>query len=309
MSGTMNNPVSQPTPPSGNESPVVTEGRAGTGGPYEDFFSAYRRLQELNKPAPPPPGPMGITPSQQRSLDQLGAFGAALASTRSPNFMGAFGEGLRAVQQTEATQRGELRQEQQDDRQRQQANMEAAYRAAQEARQAAEMRYNQRPDNYANLLAVARTRDIESQIAERIRRASIESQTERLGQPVLVETAPGVFAAAYPGARGAGTTPVIRPLGGTPLTARVAEQRSVQGILDDIQRAADAEGRSFDAIMGRTPSTLTPEQIRAQRDIVVEEARRREAVRRGLDPAIAERLRTAAPPTPAPTGEIRPRAF
>lgn len=301
MSGTMNNPVSQPTPPSGNESPVVTEGRAGTGGPYEDFFSAYRRLQELNRPAPPAPGPMGITPSQQRSLDQLGAFGAALASTRSPNFMGAFGEGLRAVQQTEASQRGEARQEQQDDRQRQQANMEAAYRAAQEARQAAEMRYNQDPRNPTNRLRLAQTAQAEAQARAALAEIG-RGDRVRYDQPVLTEDSEGRAQREYTSPYG---PTVTRPLQGNPVASPAAILANRQRIEAEVQRAYESGKRTQENVFRTSRSILS----QADQMAAIEAAGKREAASvaraRGMDPEEIERRYGSTPP-PASGVRVRP---
>lgn len=299
----MNNPVSQPTPPSGNESPVVTEGRAGTGGPYEDFFSAYRRLQELNKPAPPAPGPMGITPSQQRSLDQLGAFGAALASTRSPNFMGAFGEGLRAVQQTEASQRGEARQEQQDERQRQQASMEAAYRATQEARQAAEFRYAQDPTNPRNQLLVAQARAAEIEARARLMQASTAAQSERLGQGVQTrDEATGRFQMEFPMARGGNQ---VRPLSGVPLAATSTLRRAEQADQDAIRQAMAAGARGYRDSIRASGQLQSPAEIETGAAEVARRAAIAEATRRGVDPAIIERMGPSETPA-RPDVRVRP---
>ncbi len=303
MSGTMNNPVSQPTPPSGNESPVVTEGRAGTGGPYEDFFSAYRRLQELNRPAPPAPGPMGITPSQQRSLDQLGAFGAALASSRSPNFMGAFGEGLRAVQQTEASQRGELRQEQQDDRQRQQANMEAAYRAAQEARQAAELRWQQRPDNPTYRLRLAQTAQAEAQARAALAEIG-RGDRVRYDQPVLTEDSEGRAQREYTSPYG---PTVTRPLQGNPVASPAAILANRQRVEVAVQRAYESGKATQQRIFRDAPTTLSPtDQLSA-----IEAAGRREAARAArelrMDPEEIAR-RYGSPSTSDPDVRVRPIA-
>lgn len=294
MSGNMENPFAPAaTPPSNTGSPVVTEGVAGTRRPYEDFFSAYQRAQELNRPAPPTPGFMGLTPDQRGSLDQLASFGAALASTRSPTFSGAFGEGIRALQQTAAGQRTEARQERQDVRQQQQVTVEAAYRAAQESRQAAELEYARDPTNPRNQLLVAQTRAAEADAQARLMQARTAAQSERLGQGLVTRNPEtGAYQFEYPGAQGGSQ---VRPLAGTPVGNVAALRRAEQADQTAIQaamRQAEASAQNSIRLSGQV---RTPEEIRALSQAAAREAGIAEATRRGVDPAIIERMGSSEP--------------
>lgn len=160
----------------GSGTPIVTEGAAGSRQPYGDFFSAYERMQQLRQPQSSG-GFFDFSPAQQSALDRLGALGAAMASTRSPTFAGALGEGLQAMQRTAAGQR-------QEERQNRQLDVEAAYRAAQEARQMAEFEYARDPTNPLYQLRVAQTRQAEAQAQAALMNARTSASRERLGTGV-----------------------------------------------------------------------------------------------------------------------------
>lgn len=156
---------------SGPGSPVVTEGVAGSRQPYGDFFSAYERMQQLRQPQSSG-GFFNMTPAQQSALDRLGALGAAMASTRSPTFAGALGEGLQALQRTAAGQR-------QEERQNRQADIEAAYRAASEARQLREILNREDPNSLQGQELMARIRQLNEQANYYARRPSGEGSGGR----------------------------------------------------------------------------------------------------------------------------------
>jgi hypothetical protein len=153
----------------GSGTPIVTEGAAGSRQPYGDFFSAYERMQQLRQPQSSG-GFFDMTPAQQSALDRLGALGAAMASTRSPTFAGALGEGLQAMQRTAASQR-------QEERQNRQTDMEAAYRAASEARQLREILNREDPNSLQGQELMARIRQLNEQANYYARRPSGEGRS------------------------------------------------------------------------------------------------------------------------------------
>lgn len=302
MSGTMENPLAPaPAPPPNTGSPVVTEGTAGTRRPYEDFFTAYQRMQELNRPAPPARDSLGLTPDQRGSLDQLASFGAALASTRSPTFSGAFGEGIRALQQTAAGQRNEARQDRTENRQQQQVMAEAAYRAAQEARQAAEFEYNRDRTNPTNRLRVAQTALAEAQARAALAEIARGDRT-RYDPPVLTEDSEGRPQREYTSPYGPSVT---RPLQGNPVASPAAILANRQRIEAEVRRAYESGKATQQRIFRDTPTILSPtDQLAA-----IEAAGRREAARvardRGMDPEEIER-RYGSTPSPNPDVRVRP---
>lgn len=298
MSGTMENPLAPaPAPPPNTGSPVVTEGTAGTRRPYEDFFTAYQRMQELNRPAPPARDSLGFTADQRATLDQLGAFGAALASSRNPSFMGGLGEGFRALQQTATSQRAEARQDRTENRQQQQVMVEAAYRAAQEARQAAEFEYNRDPTNPTNRLRVAQTAQAEAQARAALAEIG-RGNRENLGPGVLTENPdtgrPQMEYPAAPGGR-----PVTRPLQGNPVASPAAILANRQRIEAEVQRAYENGKRTQENVFRTSPTILSP----ADQMAAIEAAGRREAARAArelrMDPEEIDRRYGSTPP-PAP---------
>ena len=204
----------------GSGTPIVTEGAAGSRQPYGDFFSAYERMQQLRQPQSSG-GFFDFSPAQQSALDRLGALGAAMASTRSPTFAGALGEGLQAMQRTAAGQR-------QEERQNRQLDVEAAYRAAQEARQMAEFEYARNPENPLNQLRVAQTRQAEAQAQAALMNARTSAATAgttaRLGTGREVQMPDGTWGMIYPGARG-GPQFVPYPQGAVPAGQLSNEER------------------------------------------------------------------------------------
>lgn len=157
------------------QSPVVTEGAAASQRPYQDFFSAYERMQQMRQPQRT--GPFDLAPDQSNALDRLAAFGAALAGTRRSDFGGAFGEALQAMRQAGTAQR-------QEERQNRQLDVEAAYRAAQEARQMAELEFARDPNNPLNQLRVAQARAEEARI-NLIRRQAANVGAGERADPVV----------------------------------------------------------------------------------------------------------------------------
>lgn len=302
MSGTMENPLAPaPAPPPNTGSPVVTEGTAGTRRPYEDFFSAYQRMQELNRPAPPTRDSLGLTADQRASLDQLGAFGAALASSRNPSFMGGLGEGFRALQQTAASQRAEARQDRTENRQQQQVMAEAAYRAAQEARQAAEFEYNRDRTNPTNRLRVAQTAEAEA----RARAALAEigrGDRVRYDQPVLTTDSQGRQQREYTSPYGPS---VVRPLQGNPVATGTAAQRITNDQINSIIRAGQAEAALWARDNASRIDTMPREQAARERAAAAARGRIEAGRAFNVSPEIAERLGMGEPAAGTPAPDVR----
>ena len=179
-----------------------------------------------------PRSPFELAPGDQSALDRLAAFGAALASTRSPTFQGAFGEGVQALMRQRQAQTQEARQQQQVD-------VEQEYRRAVVANQAAELAEQRNPDNPLYQLRRAQTAATLAEADLRRRQAAnvgASSRTERLG-PGLQGTRNGQPGIYYP--------QVDRwvPFSGDFVPARTAEQEARQASLED-QRYLGARSRA-----------------------------------------------------------------
>lgn len=256
------------------QSPVVTEGAAGSRQPYGDFFSAYERMQQLRQPQSSG-GFFDFTPAQQSALDRLGALGAAMASTRSPTFAGAFGEGLQAMQRTAASQR-------QEERQNRQLDVEAAYRAAQEARQMAEFEYARDPTNPINQLRVAQRRREEAQAEAVLMNARTAAAGPRL-QPLQ-----GEFE-GRPAIHDWNTGRTIQAPEGFRRAANVADDRARTAITRDIIRAGEAAARGVAERARAAGSIIDPARLAEEQRAAAREERRRAAMYYGLDPVEIER--------------------
>lgn len=256
------------------QSPVVTDGAAsaGNGSPYQGFFDAYERMQQLRQPAEAT-NFFGMTPQQSQALDRLGAFGAALAGTRRSDFAGALSEGLQAMRQAGTAQR-------QEERQNRQLDVEAAYRAAQEARQMAELEFARDPNNPLNQLRVAQARAEEARINLIRRQAANVGAGERLGSYIVTrDPNTGQYMVEYPGARGGAQT---RPLQGIPTSVGNATARAQQADITAAERAGNA------AVTAAARTNITMSQSdrdTVYRDRYNEVLRQRLTAReRGIDP-------------------------
>lgn len=285
MSGTMNDsnlplPPQFMTPDQAAASPVVTDGIAATT-PQSNYFSALERLMQMRQPQQT--GMFDMSPDQERSLDRLAAFGAALASTRSPTFGGALGEGIQALLRTGAGQRQEARQERQVD-------LEGAYRAAQEARQAAELEWARDPENPINQLRMSQASAAEMEARARLLSAA-RSGAERLGPGMTIRDREGNIRVFYPQAGRSVEVP------GTPLTFETANRRATAQDIAAIERAANDEIRSRTAA-GEILSQA--DQTRLRQSLMLDAARRRQ-----IDPETIPGLQSA----PTSNVEVRERRF
>lgn len=272
----------RPRSAGGGGSPVVTEGTAATTPaqqpePYQDFFSMLERMQRLRETREP--SPLGMTPTEERALERLGALGAAMASTRSPTFQGAFGEGLRALQGAATSQR-------QESRQQQQLDTEAAYRAATEARQQAELEFARDPNNPINQLRVAQTRQAEAAaqaVLMNARTAAAGAGRERLGTGYITRNPQtGQYQVEYPAAAGGAQ---IRPFSGVPASAQASEQRLRQSDF----AAAERAGVAARTDLARRGISVTDEQARAAYERAYNDSLQRRSILRqqGIDPDMA----------------------
>lgn len=253
------------------QSPVVTEGAAASQRPYQDFFSAYERMQQMRQPQRT--GPFDLAPDQSNALDRLAAFGAALAGTRRSDFGGAFGEALQAMRQAGTAQR-------QEERQNRQLDVEAAYRAAQEARQLRELLQYEDPNSLRGRQLRAQIMELEAR-AERARReAANVGAGERLGSGIVTrDPNTGQYMFEYPGARGGAQT---RPLQGVPTSVGNATARAQQADITAAERAGNAAVTAA----ARTSINMSQSDLNTvYRDRYNEVLRQRLTAReRGIDP-------------------------
>lgn len=245
-----------------------------------------------------PRSPFELAPGDQSALDRLAAFGAALASTRSPTFQGAFGEGVQALMRQRQAQTQEARQQQQVD-------VEQEYRRAVVANQAAELAFARDPTNPLNIL---RRNQAEGALAEadlRRRQAANVGQSagEGLGTGQVIRLRDGSTAMFYPGARGG---PQIRPFpeGGIPLSAVGTSRRAEAADLSAIQRAGETAARLRLQEIQAGGGVVSPADIRRQTEEAAADARRRTAIERGVDPEIAGRF-SAPSTTELPGNRVR----
>lgn len=247
-----------------------------------------------------PRSPFELAPGDQSALDRLAAFGAALASTRSPTFQGAFGEGVQALMRQRQAQTQEARQQQQVD-------VEQEYRRAVVANQAAELAEQRNPDNPLYQLRRAQTAATLAEADLRRRQAANVGQSagEGLGTGQVTRMPDGSFAVVYPGARGG---PQVRPFpgGAVPLSAVDTSRRANAADLSEIRRAGEAADRSYRDTFRNATVQPSPAELQRGAAEAAADARRRTAIERGVDPEIAGRF--SAPST---TGgpEIRSRPF
>ena len=245
----------------GSGTPIVTEGAAGSRQPYGDFFSAYERMQQLRQPQSSG-GFFDFSPAQQSALDRLGALGAAMASTRSPTFAGALGEGLQALQRTAASQR-------QEERQNRQLDVEAAYRAAQEARQMAEFEYARDPTNPLYQLRVAQTRQAEAQAQAALMNARTSAAGPQL--PVMQGEYEGRPATFNPNTRQMVQAPEGFARTASPAQQALEDQRRVQDFAtaDRMARA----NLSDDPMWPSLPQAERNRRIESERSAIMAQLR------------------------------------
>lgn len=117
----------------------------------------------------------GERPSQEdRGRESLMNFFFSMAASRNPSFFGQLGEAGQALAQADRAARTEARQERQLD-------VEAAYRAAQEARQLREQLAQEDPNSIQGRFMQARINNLEAQSRYYLQRGSGEASRERLG--------------------------------------------------------------------------------------------------------------------------------
>ena len=266
------------------QSPVVTEGAAASQRPYQDFFNAYERMQQMRQPQRT--GPFDLAPDQSNALDRLAAFGAALAGTRRSDFGGAFGEALQAMRQAGTAQR-------QEERQNRQLDVEAAYRAAQEARQLRELLQYEDPNSLRGRQLRAQIMELEAR-AEHTRRkaANVGAGGANLGTGIsgTQNGRPGIY---YP------RTDTFRPFAEGFLPARTAQQEDAAE-----RRAADLRLRIDNEAERRLNSNPATQLLEG-------EARRaaKNAIVRELETALTRQPGQQQQEAPTDGPEIRVRPF
>lgn len=251
-------------------SPTVPQGEA----------DALARLRELV-------GSREGRPSEgELARDALSNFFFSMAASRNPSFFGQLGE----AGQTFSTA---ARQARQDARQERQVDVEAAYRAASEARQAAEADWARDQRNPLNIarLAAARSDEI------RARAALASAGRERLGQGIQIERqgpdGQTQYGVAYPGASGGYEE---RWFPGNARPYRTGADRLQLTALRAVQQAGDQAARGYRESFRNATTPPSPEEIQRGANQAAAEARRRAAIDYGIDPEVAERFGgTAAP--------------
>lgn len=243
-------PETQPAG-TGPQAPVVTDGiasqlpvppipptEAPSAAPTEappDQTDPLGRLRSLigggERPSP-----------EDRGRESLMNFFFSMAASRNPSFFGQLGEAGQALAQADRAARTEARQERQLD-------VEAAYRAAQEARQLREQLAQEDPNSIQGRFMQARINNLEAQSRYYLQRGSGESSRERLGTGYEVEDpTSGRQGVAYMGANG---QPVVRWLpenlrrAQTPQQQAADQQRRAQNYLAAERAARDNLSRDM----------------------------------------------------------------
>lgn len=278
--------------PAATPSPVVTSGMASQVGPPapadtgttpQADVDALARLRQLIG---------GEQPSQEdRGREALMNFFFSMAASRNPSFFGQLGEAGQALSQADRTARAEALQERRLD-------VEAAYRAAQESREARRLASEEDPTSLRGRLLQAQALQAEAQ-AEYHRRRAAEGGGgggEGLGTGVLSQAADGSTVMVYPAARGG---PQVRafPGGARPLSTVGTARRAEAADLTAIQRAGEAAAQLRLRELQAGGTIVNPAEIRRQTDEARREAQRETALLRGVDPAISDRFGSPATTT------------
>lgn len=237
----------------------------------------------------------GDRPSQADiGRDALTNFFFSMAASRNPSFFGQLGEAGQALTRTQAEARTAARQERQVD-------VEAAYRAAQEARQAAEVEWARDPQNPLNIARLAAARSDEV----RARAALASAGRERLGQGYITrDRETGNYQIEYPAAPGGRQT---RPFSGVPASVGAATRRAEQADIRMVEQAGRTAEQNFRAAARDSGRITDPTEIARGAAAAARVARQEAAARLGIDPAIAERFGGA--PASQENVDIRRRNF
>jgi hypothetical protein len=217
----------------------------------------------------------------------------SMAASRNPSFFGQLGEAGQALSQADRTARAEALQERRLD-------VEAAYRAAQESREARRLASEEDPTSLRGRLLQAQALQAEAQAEYHRRRASEGGGGggggEGLGTGVLSQAADGSTVMVYPAARG-GLQVREFPGGARPLSTVGTARRAETADLTAIQRAGEAAAQLRLRELQAGGTIVNPTEIRRQTDEARREAQRETALLRGVDPAISDRFGSPATTT------------